>query len=54
MAKVAYQETQLPLAAPSSVALTVGLALMKTSPWRTLPLIMVAREPESPEKPENE
>ena len=51
VANVAYQDTQLPFAAPSSVALTVGLALMNTSPWRTLPLISVARALEPAEKP---
>src|SRR5437588_9363752 len=51
VANVPYHETQLPFAAPSSVALTLGLALMNTSPWWTWPLISAARSFEPAEKP---
>ena len=51
VANVPYHDTQLPPGAPSSVALTLGLALMNTSPWWTLPLISAARSLEPAEKP---
>ena len=51
VANVPYQDTQSPFEAPSSVALTLRLALIKTSPWWTLPLISAARSFEPAEKP---
>ena len=45
-AKEAYHDTQLPLAAPSRVVLTAGLALMKTSATATVFLMSAARADE--------
>ena len=52
VANVPYHDTQLPPEAPTSVAVVLGLALMNTSPWWTLPLISAARSLEPAEMPE--
>ena len=51
VAKLTYQVTQPPLASPMRLSFTLGLALMKTSPWRSLPLIWLASALEPAAKP---